>query len=524
MKIAMRQVGNTLVELTVALAITGIVAVPLTGIMSQQLSVPGKIFRRVTTDQQELKSNLMLAEDAAKAQSFFAVEEPLDYGTLSWFELTGDSPVAVSARYFWDPINQAVVRMLTIGGVEATSYLVVANIAKYSDVSFQHIAPSWQFDPVTKSWSYTEGKLEVAITQTREAGTGADELISTVRLVTDFRPQIDLPAPLPGRLAPPAPALNQVAFRVSGDPTLTSGKLHGGGGRELFFNDALYLDVDGAGAPKTIVWEATSEPIDYASITSITVEFTGQVDKAGVTQEFFIYNPGDPDNTGGGYDPLPDVTTLYTSPNLDQTVKFEFSDLDVGYVDSLGRKVAKVKMRATLTGKFKHRADQLVFKVTGEPSPNFSRDYLVEADPSLKAGKFNSGDFNSLVDDDSDYYTAEELGGVVQWSVVTEPITLEPISSVEVVFTGIATKGAPEQEIFVFNPANGGDGYAALPDSRITYAATNTDTTVSFFLSEEDLAYVNALFPKEVRIRVKATDSTDKFRLEAGQLIFRVRQ
>ena len=47
---------------------------------------------------------------------------------------------------------------------------------------------------------------------------------------------------------------------------------------------------------------------------------------------------------------------------------------------------------------------------------------------------------------------------------------------------------------------------------------------VSFFLGEGDLAYVNDLFPKEVRIRVKATDSTAKFRLEAGQLIFRVRQ
>ena len=83
MKIAMRQVGNTLVELTVAMAITGIVAVPLTGIMSQQLSVPGKISRQVITDQQDLKSSGIFAADGSRAQSFTPGEEPPVYGTFS---------------------------------------------------------------------------------------------------------------------------------------------------------------------------------------------------------------------------------------------------------------------------------------------------------------------------------------------------------------------------------------------------------------------------------------------------------
>ena len=190
---------------------------------------------------------------------------------------------------------------------------------------------------------------------------------------------------------------------------------------------------------------------------------------------------------------------------------------------SLEPKVVKIRIKATHPQKFRLFSDQLIFQVAGTPSPSFFRDYLIETDPFLETGIYVSGGFSSLAVDDTDYYRVRESGDVVQWTAVSQAINLGTVSSVQFFFTARVSRGTPVQQIYVFNPANGGDGYAVSPDSETTYGSTGTDVTVSFLLSAADVAYVNTLFPKEVRIRVRGTDSSNRWRLNGDRLVFRVK-
>jgi hypothetical protein len=204
-------------------------------------------------------------------------------------------------------------------------------------------------------------------------------------------------------------------------------------------------------------------------------------------------------------------------------VVFTFTDADVAYVNSLATKVIKIKLRATHSAPYDLSADQLIFKVAGTPSATFSRDYVLESDPTIEVGSFVSGDFTSLEKDDTSFYTVNRVGGVVQWSATSQPISLDTVSSIQVNFIGRVNQANTVQQIFVFNPANGGDGYPATPNLQTTYTSTNTDTLASFFLSAADVDYVKTLFPKEVRIRVKATNATGNWDLQADHLVFRVK-
>ena len=162
-----------------------------------------------------------------------------------------------------------------------------------------------------------------------------------------------------------------------------------------------------------------------------------------------------------------------------------------------------------------------MYKVAGQPNPTFTRDYLVEGDPAVEAGDHITGDATSLQADDTNYYEVRDVGLVVQWTVVSEAITLDAISSIEVIFTGRAVNNTTTQGLFVFNPDHGGDGYDSTADLETTYSAIDTDETVSFFLNAADLTYVNSLFPKEVRLRLKGTHATSQFRIQADQIVFR---
>ena len=58
-----RQWGMSLIEVSLSLAITGLVAVPLTMIVSAQLRIPAKISSNVVASRQIQRSTLVLIED-----------------------------------------------------------------------------------------------------------------------------------------------------------------------------------------------------------------------------------------------------------------------------------------------------------------------------------------------------------------------------------------------------------------------------------------------------------------------------
>ncbi|MBI4281919.1 MAG: hypothetical protein HY672_00310 [Chloroflexi bacterium] len=531
--------GTSLMEMAIALGVTGILLVSMASISAGIIRIPVKAQSELSASQGIQNAALAITEDANMAQSFTPGVEP-DYGTFTWYELSGASPVQVTARYYWDggdvswedESGEVFWRTGTVYRVmdrrvnpqvpeESHRAVILDGVLQYDDVVFQHTPSSWTYNPATRLWSYAEGKITVAVKVTKEAGAEFQDTVFTAQLFSDLRPQIDRPVPIPGRLEPPAPPANQVDFRIADNPTLITGTYRSGSGTDLRYNDTSYYVTRGAGTPRTIVWEATSEAINYTTITDITVEFTGQTDKSGVSQEFYIYNPSDPAHTAGGYATSPDQASVYPSSATDATAIFTFGEADIAYVNSLPTKVVRIKLKATYTSVFDLSADQLVFKVAGTPSSTFSRDYVLDTAPTIEVGSFVGGDFTSLGTDDTSYYTVRRVGTVVQWSAVSEPIGLDTLSSVEVRFVGRSTQAAVVQGIYVFNPANGGDGYPTTPNLQTTYTTANSDVLASFFLNAADLAYVNSLFPKEVRIRIKGTGTTTSWDLQGDLLLFR---
>lgn len=194
MKLIKSQVGNTIVELTLALAIAGVVSVPLTGIIASQLRTPLRVSNEINAARQLQSSTVVMMDDAVSSRSFTPGENPV-YGTFSWVEFAGTTPVPVTARYYWSEGD--LFRDLVRGGDVRPPFLVIKGLSDYEDLQFDYQPPKWDYDPFAKSWSYTEGRIAVDINVTREVTSEFLELVRRGALVADFRPQQELPAVLP---------------------------------------------------------------------------------------------------------------------------------------------------------------------------------------------------------------------------------------------------------------------------------------------------------------------------------------
>ncbi|NQW22732.1 MAG: hypothetical protein HQ475_04725 [SAR202 cluster bacterium] len=197
MKIFKSQLGNSLIELTVAMAIAGVMSVPLTGIIAAQLRVPLRISNEVSTASKLQSSTIVLLNDAVSAQSFTPGESP-EYGTFKWLEFAGTVPIAAQARYFWQ--EEAVWRVLTRQGSASPPFLVLTDIKTPTDVVFTHTPSEWVFDNDTKSWNYVRGRIAVDLDVDRESTSDFKKLLSRGVLVADFRPALERPAPFPSPL------------------------------------------------------------------------------------------------------------------------------------------------------------------------------------------------------------------------------------------------------------------------------------------------------------------------------------
>ncbi len=183
-----------MVELTVAMAIAGIMSVPLAGVIAAQLRVPLQISDELRTATKLQSSTIVLTNDAVSARSFTPGLAP-EYGTFEWIEFAGANPVAVSSRYYW--ADDSVFRVLTWDGSSSPPNLVIGGIERYGDVVFKHTPSSWKFDPDIDDWAYTRGRIAVVLDIKRESVDEASELLSRGIVVADFRPSFERPIPFP---------------------------------------------------------------------------------------------------------------------------------------------------------------------------------------------------------------------------------------------------------------------------------------------------------------------------------------
>ena len=207
MKKIKQQLGMSLVDLALAMAITGIIATPMVLIFGAQLRIPQRITVEVTASKQVQNSSLILIKDVQAAQSFTPGDpDELEYGTFAWNELAGADPIPVTAKYLFRrtaaEINSGkpgrVLRELARGGQRGIPIIVLDGIADYDQVKFRVVDPVWDYDSGNNTWSYTEGKVIVTITQIHEAiGASLGREIITDTLVAAFRPQIERPVSKP---------------------------------------------------------------------------------------------------------------------------------------------------------------------------------------------------------------------------------------------------------------------------------------------------------------------------------------
>ena len=170
MRFSARQGGYTLIEMVIVLSISAVVMIPLTGIVASQiLKAPARVRGQLTAAHQAQNVVVNLAGDALAAQEFIpgnTAEQ--EYGTFKWFELSGDFPVAVSARYFWE--DGRVFRQASFAGGLSPAQVAINNVAAYEDVTFTYTPSEWVFDPVSKKWQYSQGRIDVMSAEVEEAG------------------------------------------------------------------------------------------------------------------------------------------------------------------------------------------------------------------------------------------------------------------------------------------------------------------------------------------------------------------
>ena len=190
--------GMSLIELSAALAISAIILLPLTSIISVQIRVPVKVVSEITTKRQLQKASLVITEDASAAETFETGTEP-DYGTFIWEELSGGDPVPVTVRYFFDTaidkqskIETGILfRDVIRGGQQLPPKIWIVGVKKFDDVIFQYTSTQWIFGD--RDWALDDGKIVVTVTQTVEAGAEFADTVTTETMTAHLRPDITRP-------------------------------------------------------------------------------------------------------------------------------------------------------------------------------------------------------------------------------------------------------------------------------------------------------------------------------------------
>ncbi len=204
LKKLINQGGMSLIELSATLAVSAIILVPLSSIISIQVRAPVKVVSEITTKRQLQKASLLITDDASAAETFELAAEP-DYGTFFWRELSGGDPVPVTVRYFFEPIidkeskieSGVLLRDVIRGGQGLAPKVWIAGITKYEDVVFEYTPPQWAFGELSRDWTLGDGKIEVTVTQTLDAGAGFDATVTTDTMIAHLRPDITRPVSQP---------------------------------------------------------------------------------------------------------------------------------------------------------------------------------------------------------------------------------------------------------------------------------------------------------------------------------------
>ncbi|MBI4305026.1 MAG: hypothetical protein HY678_01780, partial [Chloroflexi bacterium] len=287
---------------------------------------------------------------------------------------------------------------------------------------------------------------------------------------------------------------------------------------DLATDNNVYYKLTDAGTPPNAIFEVTSEVIDFPTVSFGEVRIVVASTKSSTKVEVFICNPDDPLHTVDGcYNPIADVTVILEAASTEQTFSVGLEDADVDYLNSRpdNERQLKIKVKATRTGGFRLDTDQIVFAMAGVVTTDQRN---VVGLPVVLNGTYASGTQKDLQFDDTSYYVATSVvvgaDNVVEYEVTSDAFAFAALDTLSIPFVGRASKDNVTLQVFFYRGS-----YGASADFQTTIALKNTDKSVEFAVSPDDVTYLNTLSPITAKIKVKAILSSS-FQLESDRLVF----
>ena len=195
-----REVGISLIELGVSIAIAAMIIPIVAGIIFIVQFSPGRSESDISAQQDVQNLGRWINYDANRAETFSTSSlASNEYGVFGWVEYGGTTTVSSTVIYFYDTSTTSLIRRFEKDGVLYERTNVARNIAAFEDVNFAHIAAF--FDQVTTSvFTFRPGQVTVSATSTVEK-VGRDPAAVTATAVAQLRGQFERSVAAPG--APP---------------------------------------------------------------------------------------------------------------------------------------------------------------------------------------------------------------------------------------------------------------------------------------------------------------------------------
>ncbi len=308
-------------------------------------------------------------------------------------------------------------------------------------------------------------------------------------------------------------------YHPAADPTIIQGSNPQGGAPELVEDDNSYYKLTSAGTPPYVIWEVTSETIEFPTVSFGEVRIVAASTRSSTKVDVFIYNPDDPLHTQSGYNPIPDTTVILETAGSEQTFSVPLSAADVTYLNALPTKTVKIKIRATRTGGFRLDTDQVLFSISGVVTTD-RRNVL--GDPVFNVGQQMAGSTTDLAYDDASYYTVQSTNGILEAEFTSDAFVFSSVDSVSMPLVLRSSKDGVDIQVFVYNPsdpAHTNGGYSSDPDLDFIVPLHNVDKAVSLSVVPADIAYLNTLSPIQMKVKIRATFGSN-FQLDLDRLVF----
>ncbi|GEM_PF-1808234 len=332
--------GFTILEVVIALGVSGLLVATLAGTLSLTMAQVPKQGAKMAVENRLELARYWITRDANSSESYTLGTSP-QYGTFAWRDFSGEATVNYQTIYYYDPTLGALMRQEKRDSITQSTFQVAADILQEGDVAF--------------NWSAAQQKVTVVITPTIQEAHAVGDISRTGTLVAFLRYEAEGVVSPPGEVPIPTPPPGSQTYYVAATPAIFTGTYVSGNAASLQSADTDYYRVDSVseGGSKVVSWEAYSQTMTAPpTISQIEVRFTGRVTKNNVAMEFFVKD-------ASGYPPNADFAFTFTEEDTEETRSFYLDAAALSYINTT--EVVYLKVTATGGSTFTLDANQVLF-------------------------------------------------------------------------------------------------------------------------------------------------------------------